>query len=186
MVMLQCRPNYNLHKSTTICIKSLLANIPRFEHISSLLWKDLNWLPKQNYIQFKIIMLICNCLTGYVPSHLRELCESFQFHFLTTDPFVLLCKVIQLSQRPELPQSSNKVSLQSVNLSRLSTHLSNKLLSLFLPLFHEHLKTIMFDCGPVLSGEQRLLEVSLKAVLYKFLIIVTIMIKNSLKASKAG
>ena len=53
-----------------------LAHGARRPHVSAAvsLYIELHWLPMQKRIEFKILMLMRNCLAGQAPVYLRELC----------------------------------------------------------------------------------------------------------------
>src|SRR5678816_2225674 len=72
-----CGHNPIAHKSVAICAKCaarLIGGRPKFEHISGFIREELHWLPMQKRIEFKILMLMRNCLAGQAPVYLRELC----------------------------------------------------------------------------------------------------------------
>ena len=52
----------------------LLLNVPKFAHISAAIRDTLHWLPVKQRIEFKISLLVRNCLVGSAPDYLRELC----------------------------------------------------------------------------------------------------------------
>jgi hypothetical protein len=52
----------------------LILNIPKFEHISAAIRDSLHWLPIKKRIDFKLCLLVRNCLVGVAPAYLRELC----------------------------------------------------------------------------------------------------------------
>src|SRR5688572_18151257 len=52
----------------------LIGGIPKFGHISAFIRDSLHWLPIQQRVQFKIISLMRNCLTGVAQSYLRSAC----------------------------------------------------------------------------------------------------------------
>src|ERR1043165_8005219 len=52
----------------------LIGGIPKFGHISGFIQEEQHCLPMQKRIEFKIIMLMRNCLAGQAPVYLRELC----------------------------------------------------------------------------------------------------------------
>ena len=52
----------------------LLLNVPKFGHISAAIRDTLHWLPVKQRIEFKLCLLVRNCLNGSAPEYLRELC----------------------------------------------------------------------------------------------------------------
>ena len=54
----------------------LLLRIPKFGHISAGIRDELHWLPVEQRVLYKVIVLVWNCVTGTGPSYLRELCIS--------------------------------------------------------------------------------------------------------------
>jgi hypothetical protein len=52
----------------------LLLNVPKFGHISVSIRDTLHWLPVKQRIEFKVCLLVRNCLKGSAPDYLRELC----------------------------------------------------------------------------------------------------------------
>ena len=51
-----------------------LLQIPKFEHISSVIINTLHWLPVPDRLTFKICCLVWNSVVGAGPLYLRELC----------------------------------------------------------------------------------------------------------------
>ena len=52
----------------------LVLNIPKFSHISLAIRNELHWLPVQCPFQYKICILVRNCIVGSLPHYLQELC----------------------------------------------------------------------------------------------------------------
>ena len=53
----------------------LILYIPKYDHISAAIRSELHWLPVPRRIDFKICLLVRNCLTGCAPSYLAEFCK---------------------------------------------------------------------------------------------------------------
>lgn len=53
----------------------LILNIPKYGHISAAIREELHWLPVSARIQYKICLLVRNCLTGAAPVYLAESCR---------------------------------------------------------------------------------------------------------------
>jgi len=52
----------------------LVLAIPKYEHISAAIRDTLHWLPVRQSIEFKVCLLVRNCLHSVAPPYLRELC----------------------------------------------------------------------------------------------------------------
>jgi len=129
----------------------------------------------QKRTEFKILMLMRNCLAGQAPVYLRELCVpvlsiSGRRFLRSATQGDLVVPVARTSM--VLHKSFAVVGPSFWN--RLPINLRNELLGLSLPLFRRRLKTILFDRGLVLSGRERLWGVFLEVALYKFTITITI------------
>ena len=135
----------------------LIGGIPKFAHISCFIREELHWLPMQKRIEFKILMLMRNCLASQAPVYLRELCvlvlsipdRRFHHSAMQGDLVVPMAQTSMV-----LHKNFAVVGLSFWN--RLPSNLRNELLGLSLPLFRRRLKTILFDRGLVLSGRERL------------------------------
>ena len=53
----------------------LVLNIPKFSSISAAIRDELHWLPIRRRIDFKIALMIQDCLVGAAPDYLMELCH---------------------------------------------------------------------------------------------------------------
>ena len=135
----------------------LIGGIPKFAHISCFIREELHWLPMQKRIEFKILMLMRNCLAGQAPVYLRELCVPVLSipgrRFLRSATQGDL--VVPVARTSMVLHKSFAVVGPSF-WNRLPSKLRNELLGLSLPLFRRRLKTILFDRGLVLSGRERL------------------------------
>ena len=57
---------------------AILVNLSkRYDHISPILW-ELHWLPVEQRINFKIILLTFKCLHDMVPLYLKELVKPYE------------------------------------------------------------------------------------------------------------
>src|SRR5688572_30705517 len=52
----------------------LLADLPRYSHISDYMRRELHWLPVADRVQFKIATLVWKATTGTAPDYIAELC----------------------------------------------------------------------------------------------------------------
>ena len=80
--------------------------------------EELHWLPMHKRIEYKILMLMRNCLVGCAPSYLRELCVLVSsipgYRFLRS---AAQGDLVVPHPQPEHPQCSTEASLWSVQLS---------------------------------------------------------------------
>ena len=53
----------------------LILNLSKYDHISAAIRNELHWLPIPRRIDFKICLLVRNCLTGSAPPYLAEFCK---------------------------------------------------------------------------------------------------------------
>ena len=113
-------------------------------------------MPMQKRIEFKILMLMRNCLPGQAPIYLMELCVPVLSipgrRFLRSATHGDLV-VPRARSSTVLHRSFAMVGPSFWN--KLPISLRNELLCLSLPLFRKCLKTILFDYGLV-SGRERL------------------------------
>ena len=54
----------------------IILRIPKFSHISASIRSELHWLPVRFRPEFKICLLVRNCLIGTAPAYLQELCVA--------------------------------------------------------------------------------------------------------------
>ena len=54
----------------------IILRIPKFSHISASIRNELHWLPVRFRPEFKICLLVRNCLIGTAPAYLQELCVA--------------------------------------------------------------------------------------------------------------
>ena len=54
----------------------ILTRTPKFEHISQII-RDLHWLPVEQRITFKILLLTYKCLNNLAPQYLSELLHKY-------------------------------------------------------------------------------------------------------------
>ena len=54
----------------------LILKIRKYDPISTVVRRDLHWLPIQARIKFKLNVITRNCLVGQAPAYLAELCHS--------------------------------------------------------------------------------------------------------------
>src|SRR5678816_3402844 len=110
--------------------------------------EELHWLPMQKRIEFKILMLMRNCLAGQAPVYLREQCVPVLSipgrRFLRSATQGDL--VVPVARTSMVLHKSFAVVGPSF-WNRLPSNLRNELLGLSLPLFRRRLKTSLFDRG---------------------------------------
>ena len=54
----------------------IILRIPKFSHISASIRSELHWLPVRFRPEFKICLLVRNCLIGTATAYLQELCVA--------------------------------------------------------------------------------------------------------------
>lgn len=123
---------------------------PKFLHVSSFMWEELHWLPKQQHTEVKVLILMCKCLAvSYIP-----------------DRRFLHCAVQGDLFRRNGSHSSKEISLWSLHppgISCLATCNTN-----FSAFFCQRWKTIILFDGGLMLLEQLWWWASLVVTLYKF------------------
>ena len=66
---------FKLQMIQNACAK-IIFRAKKFDHVTPLL-KELHWLPVEQRITFKILLLVYKCLHGKAPAYLRELLEEY-------------------------------------------------------------------------------------------------------------
>jgi hypothetical protein len=123
----------------------LIGGVGKFSHISSFIRDSLHWLPIHQRIQFKILALMRNCLTGSAPSYLKTFCTPVSSlpgrislrssaHGLLVVPRV----------RTATAQSRSFAVVGPSSWNRLPQALRLDLLSLSPAQFRKRLKTFLF------------------------------------------
>ena len=82
----------------------LLLRLPKFSHISAVMTGQLHWLPAHRRIQFKLLLMVANCIAGRAPSYLREQCIPVSSvlgrrHLRSADQLLLTIDVTVLQHR---------------------------------------------------------------------------------------
>ena len=69
-------PEFRLHQLQLVqnAAARLLADLPRYSHISDYMRRELHWLPVADRVQFKIATLVWKATTGSAPDYIAELC----------------------------------------------------------------------------------------------------------------
>jgi len=57
----------------------LIGRFKKFDHISQYMPEVLHWLPFPQGFSYRIASLVWQCLSGWAPSYLRELCRPLSF-----------------------------------------------------------------------------------------------------------
>ena len=118
----------------------LIARIKKHDHITPMLM-ELHWLPVQARIEYKICIIVFNCLHGKAPLYLQELITPYQpprplrsadLHMLTP-PGIKECKQKRAGMRSfkyagvklwnNLPLSLRSCTILDAFKKKLKTHL---------------------------------------------------------------
>ena len=69
-------PEFRLHQLQLVqnAAARLLADLPRYSHISDYMRRELHWLPVADRVKFKIATLVWKATTGSAPDYIAELC----------------------------------------------------------------------------------------------------------------
>src|SRR5688572_12836464 len=69
-------PEFRLHQLQIVqnAAARLLADLPKYSHISDYMRRELHWLPVADRVQFKIATLVWKATTGTAPDYIAELC----------------------------------------------------------------------------------------------------------------
>ena len=69
-------PEFRLHQLQLVqnAAARLLADLPKYSHISDYMRRELHWLPVADRVQFKIATLVWKATTGTAPDYIAELC----------------------------------------------------------------------------------------------------------------